>query len=165
MNFMFDSKVVAFTKSTVQQSVNNSFSDQVDSSAATPGRNVTKQPEVSVKLSDFIDHRYTMRQHHMGYFIIFNQDKYSKKHPYHDKPRAGSCVDAEKLEKSMKSLGFTVVRYDNRLGWKVSIPMLKQSLEKNQRNNWFLIHVSNQQTKKVQSINLNSSYWFFDSNE
>jgi len=91
-----------------------SLEDQIDASTSTPGRNVTKKPEVTVKLSDFTDLRYTMRQVHMGYFIIFNQDKYVSGHPYHNNPRAGSSVDAEKLEKSMKSLGFTVVRYDNR---------------------------------------------------
>ena len=81
---------------------------------AQPGRNITPTVNVPIKLSDFMDIKYTMRHVHMGYFLIFNQEKFNRRHPYHSKPRAGSSVDATKLQTTMEKLGFSVYRYDNR---------------------------------------------------
>ena len=57
--------------------------------------------------------KYTMRHFHMGYFLIFNQEKYSRCHPLQPTPRPGSSVDATKLQTTMEKLGFVVRRYDN----------------------------------------------------
>ena len=88
--------------------------DEEDAGMAQPGRNIAPTMNVPIKLSDFRDIKYTMRHVHMGYFLIFNQEKFNRRHPYHSKPRAGSSVDATKLQTTMEKLGFSVYRYDNR---------------------------------------------------
>lgn len=102
-------------KNQEQNSKLNSENDEEDAFGSS-GRNIVKPGKTSapIKLSDFRDLRYRMSRQHMGYFLIFNQEKFKTSHPFYKRPRAGSSVDAEKLEESMKKLGFTVYRYDNR---------------------------------------------------
>ena len=88
--------------------------DEDDAGMVQPGRNIVPKANVPIKLSDFKNIKYTMRHFHMGYFLIFNQEKYSRCHPLQPTPRPGSSVDATKLQTTMEKLGFTVRRYDNR---------------------------------------------------
>jgi len=65
------------------------------------------------KQSDLLQLRYQFPQKELGYFLIFNQKKFSPEHPEGMKERHGSEVDVKRLTQAMTSIGFTVRVYDN----------------------------------------------------
>ena len=81
-------------KETIEKLIKNDEEDAINPA----GRGISKPKEVAIKLSDFKGNKYPMSRVHMGYFLIFNQERFKKGHPYNRSPREGSSVDAKKLQ-------------------------------------------------------------------
>lgn len=95
--------------------------DETDASPIGAGRGILRKSfnlgkhtkNALPKSADLLQLRYKFPKEQLGYFLIFNQQKFSDNHSHGMKERIGSDVDVKRLTDAMMSIGFTVRVYDN----------------------------------------------------